>query len=478
MTDPRDDARLLAAWHGRHDAEAFAILCHRHSGLVEAVCRRHHSPDAAEAVQAVFLVLARRAGAVDGANLCGWLAGIARRVVLNQRRTVAARRRREQEAAMEQDRQRAAAADPLWAEALPHLDAALDSLSTGRREAVMRFYLQGKPQAEVAAELGCSVDAVKTRVHEGLAALRAFFARRGVVLGAAALASCLASEATAGEPGMPATALSTVLNPASAPGPQALARKVLTAMIIKTSALITLGVLLVASCLMAVLLPAAEQTPPPPIPQVNGQRVRVQGGNSDTGTAHSADPAAKVSLCVLNDVLISVAKEGNAVKAITVTNPHAKQGENVFEVVLDDTGRRLADKDGVIVRVIVGRWVQVDGKRVLTIVDLPADQFPDVEFAMRQAAFHDVTLSHAKVSVTKNGDAVKAITIRHAYNVADQTGKERTVTDVYDVVLDDTGKKLADKDGAEVPTIVGRYNMVEGRRTLTITRLKVGTEAF
>jgi hypothetical protein len=62
--------------------------------------------------------------------------------------------------------------------------------------------------------------------------------------------------------------------------------------------------------------------------------------------------------------------------------------------------------------------------------------------------------------------------------VADQTGKERTVTDVYDVVLDDTGKKLADKDGAEVPTIVGRYNMVEGRRTLTITRLKVGTEAF
>jgi DNA-directed RNA polymerase specialized sigma24 family protein len=57
---------------------------------------------------------------------------------------------------MEQARQRAADdADPTWEEARHHLDAALASLSTGRREAILRFYLAGRPQAEVAAELGC-----------------------------------------------------------------------------------------------------------------------------------------------------------------------------------------------------------------------------------------------------------------------------------------------------------------------------------
>jgi serpin B len=267
MTHTMDDARLLAAWHDRNDAESFRLLCDRHTVLVEAACRRQGSPDVAEAAQAVFLVLARRAGSASGAHLGGWLTATAQRVVRNQHRAAASRHRHEQEAAVELSRQReAAATEPQWAEAQPHLDAALASLSAGRREAVLRFYLEGKSQAMVAAELGCSVDAVKTRVHEGLAGLRAFFARRGVALGATVLATGLASEATAGETGLSAICLQTVLNPASAPGAKALANQVLTAMIIKTSALIAAGVLLAASCLMVALMPGAEPVPPPPQP--------------------------------------------------------------------------------------------------------------------------------------------------------------------------------------------------------------------
>ena len=86
---------------------------------------------------------------------------------------------------MEYARQRqAASTEPVWDEARRHLDEALASLSVGRREAVVRFFLEGRPHAEVAAELGCSEDAAKTRVHEGMERLRVFFARRGVVLGA------------------------------------------------------------------------------------------------------------------------------------------------------------------------------------------------------------------------------------------------------------------------------------------------------
>jgi sulfatase modifying factor 1 len=262
MTTMTEDDRLLAAWKTSHDAKAFQTLCERYAGLVESVCWRQRSPDAGEAVQAVFLVLARRAGSVAGSSLGAWLTTTAQRVVRDQHRGAARRRRHEQEAAVEQARQRADT-EPVWAEAREHLDEALASLSAGRREAILRFYFAGQPQAEVAAELGCSVAAVKMRVHEGLEGLRAFLARKGLALGAVALASGLASEATASEPALVTTCVQTVLTPATAPGAAALANGVVTAMIIKTATLIAAGLVLVGSCLTAALVVGAEPAPTP-----------------------------------------------------------------------------------------------------------------------------------------------------------------------------------------------------------------------
>ena len=257
-----DDQNLLIACKERRDGDAFEALCLRHSGLVQAACHRQCSPDVDEAVQAVFLVLARRAGAVPAHALAGWLTITSRQIVEHQRRAAASRRRHEQEASIEQARQRATAgADPSWDEARQHLDAALANLSVGRREAVLRFYLEGKPQAQVAAELGCSVDAVKTRVHEGLEGLRRFFARKGIALGAVALASGLASEATASEPALVATCVQTALTPATAPGAAALAHGAITTIIIKTASLVAAGIVLAGSCLTAALVVGAERAP-------------------------------------------------------------------------------------------------------------------------------------------------------------------------------------------------------------------------
>lgn len=189
-------------------------LCLRYAGMVAATCRRLGAHDPDEATQAVFIVLARRAGSVDARKLMGWLAATARRVVADQRRAVASRRRHEQEAAMEHARQRAGIpGETAWEEARAHLDGALASLSSARREALMRFYLEGKSQTEVAAELGCSVDAVKTRIHDGMERLRSYFARRGAILGVAALASGLASEAAAHEPALAASCAAAVHAP-------------------------------------------------------------------------------------------------------------------------------------------------------------------------------------------------------------------------------------------------------------------------
>jgi len=257
---PSDDAACLAAWQKRHDEDAFRELCLRYSAQVAATCRRQGSPDVDEATQAVFIVLARRAGSVPGSRLAGWLHLTARRVVAYQHRTVSRRRHHEQEAAMEHARQQTATESP-WVEARTHLDAALSDLSPGRREAVIRFYFQGMSQAAIATELGCSVDAVKTRVHEGLERLRTFLHRRGVTLGATALAAGLASESVAAESTLAATCVHSVLAPSTAPGATALATHVNTAMIIKTTSLAAAAVLLVGSCIGTAFMFGAE--PPP-----------------------------------------------------------------------------------------------------------------------------------------------------------------------------------------------------------------------
>ncbi|GDY13746.1 hypothetical protein LBMAG53_26240 [Planctomycetota bacterium] len=226
-----DDTALLSAWRQRHDEESFQVLCQRHWGFIISTCRRLASPDPDEAAQAVFILLARRPQAVgDPGHLIGWLLGTARWVVAHQHRAARRRRRYEQEAAMEQTRNRDA--EPVdWSQAKPILDRALLRLTTARREALVRYYLEGKTQAAVATELGCSVDAVKTRIHEGLEQLRACLARQGLRIGIGALASGLASECGSCEPASPPADITT-----SNPGPATtLANGVHTAMVMKSA---------------------------------------------------------------------------------------------------------------------------------------------------------------------------------------------------------------------------------------------------
>ncbi len=81
--DGASDRELLAGFVSGRDEAAFRALVERHGPMVARICR-HVTVDehtAEDAFQATFLVLARRADAVEvRGSLAGWLCGVAYRV--------------------------------------------------------------------------------------------------------------------------------------------------------------------------------------------------------------------------------------------------------------------------------------------------------------------------------------------------------------------------------------------------------------
>src|SRR5262249_62144451 len=76
------DGELLQRFARAGDAVAFAVLVHRHAGMVLNVCRRllGDSHDAEDACQATFLLLVEKASQVRKVDAAAsWLHGTARR---------------------------------------------------------------------------------------------------------------------------------------------------------------------------------------------------------------------------------------------------------------------------------------------------------------------------------------------------------------------------------------------------------------
>ena len=201
----KSDAQLLRDYAEHGDETAFREIVARHADLVySAALRQTESADlAADIAQGVFVDLARKAKRLSDrlsadASLAGWLYRGTRYAVLNHLRDDRRRATHERQA-MEQllnDSE----STPGWQQIRPLLDEAMDGLSDDDREALLLRYFENRDFRAVGLALGVSDDAAQKRVSRAVERLREFFAKRGMTVGAGAVAVVLSTHAVQAAP--------------------------------------------------------------------------------------------------------------------------------------------------------------------------------------------------------------------------------------------------------------------------------------
>ena len=151
------DADLLGRLLATRDEQAFTLLVRRHGPMVFGVCRRvtgdHHLAE--DAFQAVFVVLAAKAGSVrPRAALPAWLYGVAYRTALRAR-TMSDRRRRRETPVETLPEPAFETIDPVEnSDVAAILDEEIARLPEPLRVAVVFCELEGRSRQEAAGHLG------------------------------------------------------------------------------------------------------------------------------------------------------------------------------------------------------------------------------------------------------------------------------------------------------------------------------------
>jgi RNA polymerase sigma factor (sigma-70 family) len=175
-------------------------LVSRHGPMVLRICRGvlHDAHDTEDAFQAVFLVVANRAGSIrTRGSVASWLIGVAQRVALRGKRSTGRRR------ALDQLVAERAADGYLPAEDDPYgeiLHEEINDLPERLCAPIVLCYLQGLTYAAAADQLGLSEMAIRGRLARARERLRQRLTHRGVTVPAGLLVTSAPGQARAAIP--------------------------------------------------------------------------------------------------------------------------------------------------------------------------------------------------------------------------------------------------------------------------------------
>jgi RNA polymerase sigma factor (sigma-70 family) len=178
----RDDEELIELFLAgcrREAEEAFEAIVLRHGPAVMRVCRRILEREGAEdAAQATYVALFRNAGRIRHRRALGsWLCGVAYRISIRMR-AESARRRAVHSRAGEGRPPMPAEDAAALGELREILRDEVDCLPGALRTLVVRSYLEGWSNSEVARSLGCSIGTVKGQLWRARGILRARLSSR------------------------------------------------------------------------------------------------------------------------------------------------------------------------------------------------------------------------------------------------------------------------------------------------------------
>jgi RNA polymerase sigma factor (sigma-70 family) len=195
------DGELLTLFAATRDEEAFTELVRRHSGLVFGVCRRvtgnHHLAE--DAFQAVFVVLATKAGAVRPQSaVAAWLHGVAWRTAMRAR-TMANRRQRREALVAARPEPTLSSTDEV-PDAVAILDEEIAHLPEHYRLPLVLCELEGQDRKEVAGKLRIPEGTLSSRLAAARKRLADRLRQRGIALSTAAVTAAIAQAASARSP--------------------------------------------------------------------------------------------------------------------------------------------------------------------------------------------------------------------------------------------------------------------------------------
>jgi RNA polymerase sigma factor (sigma-70 family) len=437
-----DDQQLLHAFTTAGDEAALRQIVDRHARWIFAAALRQLRGDhhlAEDAVQVVFIVLARRASSMNPRRhkLSGWLFNTLQFTVKNLRRSQRTRLKYESEAALPEVQPEELSPVEVQ-ECAERLDAAVMKLSPADRTAIVLRFHQELPFAQVAHALGTTEDAARKRVERALIVLR----RR---LGPTATTSLLSASAAFGlertPPALAHTVAHTVLaskaSAAALPPAIAVAAKGVTSLMAAAKAQ---AVAAVAAVCILIAVPASvvtwrtiHPTSPPPHIQL------------------ASAPSGSVAIPIIDPAPAPAA----ATNAITVGGVvHDEAGKPIAGVSvrldwLEPNPGRPPAKDGSPSRSRRRATVRTDADGRFQYSPVRTDDPSTIHVALQQKDF-----------VSEPGATAKS------GQVFDQTAEFVLVRGVVinGAVLNQNGEPIA---GAKVTTNGSRYSTDKTRDTTT-----------